>query len=55
VARIGELHVRQLVALRFAGDAELPALVERTLAGEFQKPKEIKAAIRDWQPDFLRV
>ena len=33
---------------------ELPALVERTLKGEFATPREIKQAIRDWQPDHLR-
>ncbi len=54
-ARIGELAVRQLVALRFAGDAELPSLVERTLAGEFATPRDIKRAVRDWQGDYLRV
>ncbi len=53
-ARIRELTVRQLIALRFAGDAELPALVERTLKGEFAKPRDIKRAITDWQPDHLR-
>jgi hypothetical protein len=54
-SRIGELRVRQLIALRFAGDAELPSLVERTLAGEFANPADIKAAVKDWQPDFLRA
>jgi hypothetical protein len=49
------LTVRQLIALRFASDAELPALVERTLKGEFASGKEIKAAIKDWQPDWLRA
>lgn len=53
-ARVNELTVRQLIALRFAGDAEMPALVERTLKGEFAKQRDIKAAIKDWQPDFLR-
>lgn len=55
LARSRALTVRQLIALRFASDAELPALVERTLNGEFTKPKEIKAAIKDWQPDWLRA
>ena len=53
--RIPELAPRQLVALRFAGDAELPALVERTLKGEFEKPRDIKRAIKDWQPDHFRA
>ena len=55
VTRIGELTVRQLVALRFASDAELPQLVERVLAKEFPKSRDIKRAIRDWQGDYLRV
>jgi hypothetical protein len=54
-ARIPELRVRQLVALRFASDTEMPALVQRTLNGEFAKPKDIKAAVTDWQPDYLRA
>lgn len=54
-ARIPELRVKQLVALRFAGDAEMPGLVQRTLNGEFTKPKDIKRAVTDWQPDFLRA
>ncbi len=54
-SRIHELKVKQLVALRFAGDAEMPALVERTLKGEFASQKEIKLAIKDWQADYLRA
>jgi hypothetical protein len=54
-ARIPELTVRQLIALRFASDAELPSLVERTLNGEFAKPRDIKRAVKDWQPDYLRA
>jgi hypothetical protein len=54
-ARIPELTVRQLIALRFASDAEMPALVERTLKGEFAKPRDIKRAIKDWQSDYLRA
>jgi hypothetical protein len=54
-ARIRELTVRQLVALRFAGDAEIPSLVDRVLKGEFEKPRDIKRAITDWQADYLRA
>ena len=53
--RASELPARQIIALRFASDNELPSLVERTLAGEFAKPKEIKMAIKDWRGDYLRV
>lgn len=52
---IGELRTGQLVALRFAPDAELPDLVRRTLAGEFARANDIKKAIRDWQADWLRA
>lgn len=54
-ARFPELKVKQLVALRFASDAEMASLVERTLKGEFAGQKEIKAAIKDWQSDYLRA
>lgn len=53
--RILELAPRHLVALRFAGDAELPALVERVLKGELTEQKDIKRAITDWQADHLRA
>lgn len=55
IARIPELGTKQLIALRFASDAELPALTERVLKGEFEKPRDIKRAVKDWQPDYLRV
>jgi uncharacterized membrane protein YheB (UPF0754 family) len=54
-ARFPELTVKQLIALRFASDAEMAALVERTLKGEFGGQKEIKLAIKDWQSDYLRA
>ena len=44
----------QYIALRFASDAELSALVEKTLADNL-KQKEIKQAIQSWQPDYWRV
>ena len=54
-SRIYELRLKQLVGLRFAGDAELPALVERCLSGELTTPDAVKREIRDWRPDFLRA
>jgi hypothetical protein len=53
-SRIGELTESQLIALRFASDAELPGLVEKTLSGKLSSG-EIKKAIVTWRPDYFRV
>ena len=52
---IDRLGVKQLVALRFASDAELPALVTDVATGKVTLPKEIKQRIADWQADHLRA
>ena len=60
LARLGReaeyerLSKRQIVALRFASDAELPALVERAIAENLDS-RQIKLAIVDWQPDHHRT
>jgi hypothetical protein len=51
---LGRLTLPQIVALRFAADAELPALVDRTLSEDL-KPDAIKRAFRDWQGDYYRT
>jgi hypothetical protein len=48
------LSMKQLAALRFASDAELPALCERA-AREKLAPGDIKRAIRAWTPDYNRT
>jgi len=53
--RFGEFTVGQLVALRFASDAELPALARKVLDEKIASRTEIKKLIKDWQPDYLRV
>lgn len=53
--RIPALTPRQLVGLRFASDAELPALVRRCLAGELTTADQVKRQIVQWQADHLRA
>jgi hypothetical protein len=53
-ARIPELSEAQLVALRFASDAEIPKLVERTLQEKLSRA-DIKKAIQNWRGDYWRV
>jgi hypothetical protein len=53
--RIAEFEPGQLVALRFAGDRELPALARRVLDERLKDKKAIKKMIVDWQADHLRA
>lgn len=53
--RVDELGTAQLVALRFASDAEVPALVRRVLQENIRDQDTIKRAIREWRPDHLRA
>ncbi|MGE0444955.1 MAG: DUF6526 family protein [Vicinamibacterales bacterium] len=60
LARLGlagdldRLTIKQITALRFASDAEMPPLVARTLSEQLT-PDQIKRAVTDWQPDNLRT
>lgn len=53
--RVPEFTVGQLVALRFASDAELPELARKVLQDKLTNRKVIKKMVRDWQADFLRA
>lgn len=49
-----QLRIGQIVALRFASDAEFPELAKRASA-EKLRSSEIKKAIQQWRPDTYRV
>jgi hypothetical protein len=53
--RIESLTRGQLVALRFAGDPEMPELVRDVLEGRLQTGKDIKLRVKNWQADWLRA
>ena len=55
VPQARSLTLGQTIALRFAADEELAALVQEVLAGKLNKSAEIKQAIRNWRADDLRV
>jgi hypothetical protein len=54
LARSKSLTESQIIGLRFASDAELPALVKRTLDQGLTQ-KQIKESITSWRPDYFRV
>ncbi len=54
-ARIPEFTVAQLVSLRFASDAELPALARKVLSDNLTDRKTIKKLVQNWRADHLRA
>jgi len=52
--RIEELSPGQLVALRFAGDAEMADLIREVLTNNLHNRDEIKRRVKDWKADNLR-
>jgi len=53
-ASLGSLDRKRIAALRFASDAELPALLERAVR-EQMTPDQIKRAVTNWVPDHDRT
>ncbi|MBC6991487.1 DUF6526 family protein [Hymenobacter sp. BT491] len=49
-----QLALKQILSLRFAGDAELAALAQATV-GQNLTPKDIQGRITDFQFDTMRV
>jgi hypothetical protein len=54
-SRCDEFTPAQLIALRFASDAELPALARKVLAEKITDRSAIKALIVNWRPDHMRA
>ena len=53
--RIGELSTRELIALRFCTDDELPQHVRAIYAGEYRGGENVKSRIKTWRPDPHRI
>jgi len=51
---LDSLSTKQIAALRFASDEELPQLIEKT-SRERLAPTDIKKEIRNWVPDLDRT
>ncbi len=53
--RINDFTATQMVGLRFASDAELPALARKVIDENITAATPIKKLITDWQGDYQRV
>ena len=49
-----QLSLSQLLALRFAADEELIALIDKTIK-EKLSADEIKRSVKNWVPDYMRA
>ena len=53
--RIGEISTRELIALRFCSDEELPEHVRAIYAGDYRGGENVKSRIKSWRPDPHRI
>lgn len=53
--RIKEFSTKQLIAMRFASDSELPGLAQKVLGNNMSTQKEIKESIKEWKADYQRL
>lgn len=53
--RIVEFTPNQLIALRFASDAEMPSLAQQVLDEKIADRKTIKSRVKNWRPDYMRA
>jgi len=54
-SRFDEFSISQIVALRFASDAELPTLAWKVLTEKIEDRKQIKLMVQNWRADTLRA
>lgn len=53
--RIDEISTRELIALRFCADDELPEHVRAIYAGDYRGGENVKSRIKSWRPDPHRI
>lgn len=53
--RIGDISTRELIALRFCTDEELPEHVRAIYAGDYRGGENVKSRIKTWRPDPHRI
>jgi hypothetical protein len=54
-SRVDEFTADQLIAMRFASDAELPSLAQKVLDENIATRAAVKSQIRTWRPDHMRA
>ena len=54
-ARVDEISTRELIALRFCSDEELPEHVRAIYAGDYRGGENVKSRIKTWRPDPHRI